>query len=57
MKLEVYCAMCGKENNIEIDTQKINTDTTIERVIKNAKWVVQINGNNFDIYCSKSCAS
>lgn len=57
MKLEISCAMCCKEKTLEIDTEGFKPDTTVRRLIENAKWIVQVNGEHFDIYCSKRCAA
>ena len=54
MELEISCAMCGKEKKIAIPTDE--PIPSIEDVIVRAKWIVEHNGPNFDIYCSKRCA-
>lgn len=63
MKLIVSCAMCGpgaarsrRRTEIEIDTEGLSPDTILRKVIEDAGWIVQINGENFDIYCCKGCA-
>ena len=56
MKLEIYCAMCGKERSIEIPLTRESTSRTLHGIVESKDWIVQLNGDNFDIYCSKKCA-
>jgi hypothetical protein len=56
IKLLVFCAMCGKEKTIKIDTTKICPQVELQTLINDANWIVQYNKPNFDIYCSKRCA-
>lgn len=54
MKLSWYCSMCGKQAEAEIDLDKPLLD--IEIYIQAKRWIVQHNGKNTDIYCSRKCA-
>lgn len=60
MRLKVFCAMCGKGTDIEIPTNSENpweiALSGLGNIIQRAHWIVQINGKNMDIYCSKRCA-
>lgn len=56
MKLEIYCAMCGKETVIEINKRGLDPKITLRKLIQDINWIVEINGAHFDIYCSKKCA-
>ena len=57
MKLEITCAMCGKEREIDIETFRLDPETSLRKVIEEYGWITQQNGEHFDIYCSKRCAS
>ena len=53
-----FCAMCGKEPCKEFKadyTYELNIDA-MKRKLEANNWIVQINGLNFDIYCSPKCA-
>ena len=59
MQLIVQCAMCGMEKTIDIPTDNVGLTKqmpTLRQIIRRAKWKVQVNGANFDIYCSTKCA-
>lgn len=56
LKIEISCAMCGKEKAIEVETEELDPGLSLRRLIEDSEWIVQINGVNFDIYCSKRCA-
>jgi hypothetical protein len=53
--MEISCSMCGKEKSIPLNT--VNATTTVERIVGPSGWIVQQNGRNLDIYCSRKCAS
>ena len=57
MDLIIYCAMCGKAKDVAIKVRAVDAETTLRKVIDDAGWITQINGDNFDMYCSKKCAS
>lgn len=57
MKLEISCAMCGKNKEIVLKCDDVDAGKSLRRIIEDAGWVGQQNGNNFDIYCSKRCAA
>lgn len=38
------------------DMEKISYRQAIEKIAKKNKWIVQLNGENLDVYCSKKCA-
>jgi hypothetical protein len=54
MHLSWSCAMCGKETGARIATEK--PIPSIVAFIKKFGWIVEKNGCNTDIYCSKKCA-
>lgn len=56
MKLEIDCAMCGRETVIEINESGLDPKITLRKLIEDINWIVEINGAHFDIYCSKKCA-
>lgn len=56
MRLEINCAMCGREKDILIENTVRAAKRSFTSVIQNDDWIVQRNGENFDIYCSKKCA-
>lgn len=56
MRLEINCAMCGREKVILIENTVRAAKKSFASVIQNDDWIVQRNGENFDIYCSKKCA-
>jgi hypothetical protein len=45
--------MCGRYKDVEIKTVAASAYLSLFGVIVNAKWIAQINGDNFDIYCSE----
>lgn len=56
IKIEISCAMCSKEKTIELKTEDVDPGLSLRRIIEEAGWSGQLNGHNFDIYCSKRCA-
>lgn len=60
MKLEIFCAMCGKEREIKIPLTLLSCSRSLHGIVETNGWIVQINGGaidgHFDIYCSKKCA-
>lgn len=57
--LKVECCTCSKGQPLEI-----NVDTVEELILEAVKtriekfgWVVEINGNRIDTYCSTKCAA
>lgn len=56
MKLQVYCAMCGKEKEHTIARDNIDPGMTIRSLLERHGWIVQMNYPNLDIYCSRRCA-
>ncbi len=56
MKLEWYCAMCGKEKELIFKMDRIDPGKTLLRIIEDQGWIVQMNYPNMDVYCSKKCA-
>ncbi len=56
MRIDIYCAMCGVGKTIDINLQKVKMETPAWKILKPARWVLQQNGDNFDMYCSKRCA-
>lgn len=56
MRLETYCVMCGKDLIVDIG-HKLRCETTIAEILKPSRWIIQQNGENLDLYCSKKCAS
>jgi hypothetical protein len=57
MDLELYCSMCGKEKTIPVHVDAASGKIDAAEAIRKAGWITQSNGENFDIYCSKQCAS
>lgn len=55
MKLEICCAMCGQEKQIKVEVVDGKIDAA--KHISDSGWIVQQNGSNFDVYCSKKCAA
>lgn len=58
MKLQINCAMCGETfpETVEIQTAKEFTVEHLRKWLKIRGWLVELNGENIDIYCSKECA-
>ena len=56
MKLEIYCANCGKEKTIVVKPLRDGV-ILADQAIEKAGWLTQQNGDNFDVYCSKKCAA
>lgn len=56
MTLGLFCAMCAKEREFELETGGLDGTTPIQDVIRSFGWIVQKNGEHLDIYCSKRCA-
>ena len=56
--LKITCAMCGKALPQEIDAERQNelSLSRIEREISRYGWIMQVNGEIVDAYCSKKCA-
>lgn len=58
MKIEINCAMCGKDKEINLKENEVDSNKSLKRIIEDeAGWITQQNDINFDIYCSKHCAS
>lgn len=60
MKIEIYCSMCGAEKVFSAQKPGTYFNTPVIDLLKPAikkGWVVQQNGDNLDIYCSKRCAA
>ena len=55
MILNIDCAMCGKNHEINIPTDK-GEPKKIRQIVEDVGWIVQLNGENFDLYCSPRCA-
>lgn len=55
MELHVDCAMCGK-NQVIRPVPLDRGEPNIRAVIEATGWRVEMNGQNFDIYCSRKCA-
>lgn len=82
MTLEVFCAHCGNEKEIEVSTlisklkakkykwrphdrfhgflgvlcSVVEKRSACKRTGQVSQWVMQVNGDNIDLYCSKECA-
>lgn len=59
IKIEIYCAMCGKETDFEAPAS-VTFKSKLAEILKPAVkrgWVLQQNGQHADIYCSARCAS
>lgn len=59
--LKIDCSHCGRELHDEISADDPTTFTPeglakITAILERKKWIVQINGDNVDTYCSKTCA-
>lgn len=59
MELHIECVMCGKEKVIPLPLDTIDPHRSLQYLIDDMApgWVTQLNGNNFDTYCSKKCAN
>lgn len=58
-KLTLMCSMCGEEREYEFSSEKVNGQTRICEMVKEASnegWVFQQNGKHYDTYCSAKCA-
>lgn len=55
MTLYFCCAMCGEDKEIGVTVKDGKIDAA--KAIRASGWITQQNGENFDIYCSKRCAS
>lgn len=58
MELQIECVMCGKEKVIPLPLDIIDPHRSLKYLIEDMapSWITQLNGNNFDVYCSKKCA-
>ena len=60
LEVKAICDMCGqKEITVGVPNDfplKPRIRDLFTRLIEEAGWVVQINGEHFDTYCSKRCA-
>lgn len=56
MKIEICCAMCGEEKEINLKENEVDAEKSLKRIIEDSGWVAYQSGVNFDIYCSKKCA-
>ena len=56
MTLEFHCAICGTGLLVELQLNKTRPEMTLGAIIKKHKYIVQMNGTWFDIFCSKKCA-
>lgn len=54
MTLNFYCAMCGADKQVTVKPERT---IDVAKVIKASGWIAQQNGDNYDLYCSKRCAS
>ena len=56
--VEVDCSTCGKARplSIEIETLADLQPIVLKKAIEREGWIVQINGEYMDTYCSKECA-
>lgn len=60
MKLKIHCAMCDEEKDIDVTVRVgkgVFGTIDADAAIKASGWITEQNGKNFDIYCSKRCAS
>jgi hypothetical protein len=58
MMIQIECVMCGKEEEIPIPLDTVDPHKSLKNLIEERRgWVTQLNGHNFDVYCSKRCAS
>jgi len=60
MEVILSCAMCGREKKAQVslcgaDPAKLAAQTVAD-IAREARFIVQINGDNVDLYCSKRCA-
>lgn len=58
MRIEIECAMCGQmmPEPVFIENEK---DLELKSITKKAKlqgWILEVNGDIIDAYCSKKCA-
>lgn len=56
MEITECCAMCGKERLIKVTVSPDDEYMTVREFLESNGWIVQRNGSNVDIYCSKACA-
>lgn len=59
LELQVTCSMCGSTKcplEIDLELTDLNIES-IRRLIEQKGWIVEINGEHFDTYCSKKCAA
>lgn len=55
--LTVSCSMCGKEHKqIEVERENDLRLSGLKEYLKSRGWIVQVNGDNIDTYCSRQCA-
>lgn len=58
--LKVSCSKCGKELHPEMDFDsefELNVEGLRRRLDDSeSNWIVEVNGDNIDTYCSKVCA-
>ncbi len=59
IRIEVYCAMCGKEIAFkpQEDTSFKSALCDVLKPAIDRGWVIQQNGRHADIYCSNQCAA
>jgi hypothetical protein len=57
MRIEIYCSMCGKELEVEINQNGLDPHESIASLItRHSRWIVQYNEPALDLYCSEKCA-
>lgn len=63
LKLQVSCAACGKVRTVDFalehkdPKQRASLHWSIDEILHAYRHIVQYNGDNIDIYCSKRCAA
>ena len=52
------CAQCGKQpcKEFQVDRAEELAAENMKHRLEQNNWIVQINGEHFDTYCSKQCA-
>lgn len=56
IQIKIDCAMCMTSTNY-VTCDIVDGKIDLKKCIERTGWITQQNGESFDIYCSKRCAS
>jgi hypothetical protein len=55
-ELTLYCCYCGKSKDIKLPTTGTLYHVEFWNIVLGARWIIELNGDNTDVYCSRGCA-